>query len=124
MGTPSDQMPPPPAAQEMGSDDRNLAMLTHLSGFLLSVIVPLIVWLVHKDRADKQLLVAEAKEALNFQITVALGYVVCWVLMIVLIGFLLSWLLWIANLVCCIIAAVRVSADGRYRYPLALRLVT
>lgn len=124
MSTPSDQMPPPPPATSGGSsDDRNLAMLTHLSGFLLNVIVPLIVWLMHKDRADKAYLVKEAKEALNFQLTVLIGYVICGVLAVILIGLLLGKLLWIANLVFCIIAAVKVSSDGSYRYPFALRLV-
>lgn len=124
MSTPSDQMPPsPPATTEASSDDRNLAMITHLSGFLLSVIVPLIVWLVNKDRAEKAYLVREAKEALNFQITVLIGHVICWILMFIVIGVLLGWLLWIANLVFCIIAAVKVSSDGSYRYPFALRLV-
>ena len=126
MSTPSDQMPPspepaPPASSS--SDDRNIAMLTHLSGFVLSVIVPLIVWLIHKDRADKTYLVREAKEALNFQITVLIGYVICWILTIILIGIFLTWLLWIANLVICIIAAVKVSSSGSYRYPFTLRLV-
>ena len=124
MSTPSDQIPPsPPATTEASSEDRNLAMLTHLSGFIFSVIVPLIVWLMHKDRADKAYLVKEAKEALNFQITVLIGYVICWVLVFILIGILLGWLLWIANLVLCILAAVKVSSDGSYRYPFALRLV-
>ena len=124
MSTPSDQMPPPPPATSGGSsDDRNLAMLTHLSGFLLNVIVPLIVWLMHKDRADKAYLVKEAKEALNFQITVLIGYVICWVLTVIVIGALLTPLLWLLNLVFCIIAAVKVSSDGSYRYPFALRLV-
>lgn len=124
MSTPSDQLPPsPPATVEASSNDRNLAMLTHLSGFLLSVIVPLIVWLAHKDRPDKAYLVGEAKEALNFQITVLIGYVICWILTIIVIGALLNWLLWIANLVFCIVAAVKVSADGSYRYPVTLRLV-
>ncbi|MGC1547669.1 MAG: DUF4870 domain-containing protein [Rhodanobacter sp.] len=126
MSTPSDQMPPspsPPASTEHSSDDRNMAMLTHLSGFILSIVVPLIVWLIHKDRADKSYLVTEAKEALNFQLTVVIGFVICWVLKIILIGFFLSWLLWIVNLVFCIVAAVRVSSDGSYRYPFALRLV-
>lgn len=124
MSTPSDQMPPsPPASTEASSDDRNVAMLTHLSGFILSVIVPLIVWLIHKDRADKAYLVKEAKEALNFQITVLIGYVICWILTIIVIGVLLTWLLWLANLILCIIAAVKVSSDGSYRYPFALRLV-
>ncbi|MEW9624087.1 DUF4870 domain-containing protein [Rhodanobacter geophilus] len=123
MSTPSDQMPPPPVATGASSDDRNVAMLTHLSGFIFSVIVPLIVWLMHKDRTDKAYLVKEAKEALNFQITVLIGYVICGVLAVILIGALLGWLLWLANLVFCIIAAVKVSSDGSYRYPFALRLV-
>ena len=127
MSTPSDQMPPSPPSlpvtTEASSDDRNVAMLTHLSGFILNVIVPLIVWLIHKDRADKAYLVKEAKEALNFQITVLIGYVVCWVLTFILIGALLTPLLWLLNLVFCIIAAVKVSSDGTYRYPFALRLV-
>jgi uncharacterized Tic20 family protein len=117
-------MPPsPPATTEASSDDRNLAMLSHLSGFIFSVIVPLIVWLMHKDRADKAYLVQEAKEALNFQITVLIGYVICGVLAVILIGALLAWLLWLANLILCIVAAVKVSSDGSYRYPFALRLV-
>lgn len=124
MSTPSDQMPPsPPATTGTSSDDRNLAMVTHLSGFLLSVIVPLIVWLVNKDRAEKAYLVREAKEALNFQITVLIGHVICWILIFIVIGVFLGWLLWVANLVFCIIAAVKVSSDGSYRYPFALRLV-
>lgn len=124
MSTPSDQMPPsPPVAAEASSDDRNLAMLTHLSGFIFSVIVPLIVWLVHKERTDKAYLAKEAKEALNFQITVLIGYVICWILTIIVIGALLTWLLWLVNLVFCIIAAVKVSSDGSYRYPFVLRLL-
>lgn len=122
MSTPSDQLTPPsePAAS---SNDRNLAMLTHLSGFVLYVIVPLVVWLIHKDRPDKAYLTGEAKEALNFQITMLLAWVVCWILQVILIGFLLMAVLWVVNLIFCIVAAVKVSSDGHYRYPFALRLV-
>ncbi|HEV7775723.1 MAG TPA: DUF4870 domain-containing protein [Luteibacter sp.] len=117
---PVDPVTPPPASS---TDDRNLAMLTHLSGLLFSILVPLVVWLIHKDKADKQYLVTEAKEALNFQITVLIGYVICWVLTFILIGALLSFLLWAANVILCIVAAVKVSSSGSYRYPFALRLV-
>jgi uncharacterized protein len=122
MSTPSDQVSPS-SEPVASSNDRNLAMLTHLSGFILYVIVPLIVWLIHKDRPDKAYLTGEAKEALNFQITMLLAWIVCWVLQVILIGFLLMGVLWLVNLIFCIIAAVKVSSDGHYRYPFALRLV-
>jgi uncharacterized protein len=122
MSTPSDQISPP-SEPVTSSNDRNLAMLTHLSGFVLYFIVPLIVWLINKDRSDKTYLTGEAKEALNFQITIALAWVVCWVLQVILIGFLLMAALWFVNLIFCIIAAVKVSNDGHYRYPFALRLL-
>ena len=130
MSTPSDQIPPSPPPYEptgraaVNTDDKNTAMLTHLSGIIFSIIVPLIVWLVHKDRADKTYLVGEAKEALNFQITVLIGYVICWILAFVIIGAFLTPLLWLFNLVFCIIAAIRVSSDGSYRYPFTLRLIS
>lgn len=141
MSVPPDYVPPPPEppappaqpvpptpssapiAEANTSDDRNIAMLTHLSGFVLNIIVPLIVWLMNKDRPEKAYLVSEAKEALNFQITVLIGYVICWVLTIIIIGAFLNWALWVINLVFCIVAAVKVSSDGSYRYPFALRLV-
>ncbi len=137
MSTPSDQIPPSPPPSppspppyepappvSSGNDDKNLAMLTHLSGFLFSIIVPLIVWLINKDRSDKTYLVTESKEALNFQLTVLLGYVICWILTIILIGAFLHIVLWILNITFCIIAAVKVSQTGSYRYPFALRLIS
>ena len=123
MSVPPESVTPPPAAGA-SSDDRNLALITHLSGIILSFIVPLVMWLIHKDRSDKAWLVDQSKEALNFQITVLIGYVICWVLMFVLIGFLLWWIVWIANLIFCILAAVAVSKGDNYRYPFALRLIS
>lgn len=137
MSTPPDQMPPPapsatppeppdaddPVTPTGSVDDRNLAMLAHLSGILFCIIVPLIVWLVNKDRPDKEYLVTEAKEALNFQISVLIAYIICWVLTLIVIGGVLFWLVWIANLVFCIMAAMQVSRSGSYRYPYCLRLV-
>jgi uncharacterized protein len=135
MSTPSDQVPPspppapppyepvPPPSAAPSADDKNIAMLTHLSGLLFHVVVPLIVWLVFKDREDKQYLVREAKEALNFQITIVLAYFIGGILSIILIGGLVIFLAWIANLVFCIVAALKVSSDGTYRYPYCLRLI-
>lgn len=124
MSVPPESATPPPAPTAgSSSDDRNVALITHLSGIVLGFIVPLIVWLMHKDRSDKAYLNAQAKEALNFQITILIGYVICWILMFILIGALLGFLLWIVNIVFCILAAVATSKGENYRYPFALRLI-
>ncbi|MGN6729993.1 MAG: DUF4870 domain-containing protein [Rhodanobacteraceae bacterium] len=124
MSVPPESVTPPPAPTAgSNSDDRNVALITHLSGIILGFIVPLIVWLMHKDRSDKAYLNGQAKEALNFQITILIGYVICWILAFILIGALLLPLLWILNLVFCILAAVAVSKGENYRYPFALRLI-
>lgn len=105
------------------SDDRNLAMLTHLSGILLGFIVPLIIWLTNKDKSDKAWLTTQAVEALNFQITIALAYVACTVLTIILIGALLMPVVWVVSIIFSIIAGMAVNKGESYRYPFALRLV-
>jgi uncharacterized Tic20 family protein len=105
-------------------DERNIAMLTHLSGLLLNFIVPLVVWLMYKDRPGKRYVTLEARAALNFQITVLIGYVICWILTAVVWPFaFVFWLLWLVNLVICVWAAITVSNSGSFRYPFALRLV-
>ena len=116
-----DTTPPPPPTS--AGDDNSLAMLVHLSGILFSVIVPFIVWIINKDKADKGFLNDQCKEALNFQITVFLAAFVSGVLMIVLIGFLLAPLVWLGNIVLCILAGLAAQRGEAYRYPFALRLV-
>jgi len=123
MSVPPESVPQSPPEASGSSEDRNLAMLTHLSGIILGFLVPLIIWLVNKDNAAKSYLTAESKEALNFQLTILIGYVICWILTFILIGALLWFIVWIVNLVFCILAAVAVSNKGSYRYPFALRLI-
>ena len=103
------------------NDDKNIATLTHLAGMLFSVIPALVVWLLKKD--DSAYVSAQAKEALNFQITVAIAYFVAWMLAWVLLGFLFLPMIWIANIVLSIIAAIATSKGEPYRYPLTLRLI-
>ena len=123
MSVPPESVPQTPPETTGNSEDRNLAMLTHLSGIILGFLVPLIIWLINKDNPAKSYLTSESKEALNFQITILIGYVICWILTFILIGALLWFLVWIVNLVFCILAAVAVSSKGSYRYPFALRLI-
>ncbi len=105
-------------------EDRTLAMLTHLSGILIGFILPLIIWLINKDKTEKAWLTQQAKEALNFQITVLLAWIVAIVASALLIGFLLYPIIWIGNLVLCILAGMAANKGESYRYPIALRLIS
>jgi uncharacterized Tic20 family protein len=121
---PNDATPaPPPLPGGASQEDRTLALLTHLSGILLSFIVPLVVWLTNKDKADKGWLNDQAKEALNFQITIAIAYVACMVLAVIIIGGLLAPVVWLVNLILCILAGVKANEGVSYRYPFAIRLI-
>ncbi|MDD2933531.1 MAG: DUF4870 domain-containing protein [Methylotenera sp.] len=103
------------------SDDKNIATITHLCGVLFSLIPALIVWILKKD--DSAYIADQAKEALNFQITVLLAQFIAGVLVFILIGFLFIFIIWVINIVFCIIAAISTSKGENYRYPLTLRLI-
>jgi len=115
--------PPPPPADDAPQDQRTLALLAHLLGIVTGFIGALIIWLISKDDASKGFVTDQAKEALNFQITILIAFVVAWILMFVLIGLLLFPLIAIANLVLCILAAVKANGGVAYRYPFTLRLI-
>lgn len=103
------------------ADEKNIAVITHLGGTLFSVFPALIVWLLKKD--DSPFIGEHAREALNFQITLLIGYVISSILMYILIGFLLAGILWVANIVLCILAAIAASKGEEYHYPFTLRLI-
>jgi len=99
----------------------NIAMLAHLLGIFTGFLGALIIWLMKKD--DSVYISEQAKEALNFQITITIGFVIAWVLAFILIGLIFFPILLVLNLVFCIIAAMAASKGQAYRYPFALRLV-
>ncbi|MFO1473785.1 MAG: DUF4870 domain-containing protein [Lysobacterales bacterium] len=115
--------PPPAPTGAASQEDRTLAMLTHLSGIILGFIVPLVIWLVNKDKSDKDWLNDQAKEALNFQITILIGYIAGTVLTIILIGPLISLAAWVVSVIFSIIAGLKANEGVAYRYPFAIRLI-
>lgn len=118
---------PPPAygAQPPMSDadQRMWAMLSHLGGIILGFIAPLIVWLVYRERS--RFVDEQAKESLNFQITLVIAYIVSFILAAITLGilFFLPWIVGIVGLVFCILAGVAANKGEAYRYPFAIRLV-
>jgi uncharacterized protein len=103
------------------SDEKNIATVTHLGGTVFSFIPGLLVWILKKD--DSAYIADQAKEALNFQITVLIAQFIAGVLAIILIGFLFMGIIWLLNVVFCIIAAISSSKGETYRYPFCLRLI-
>ena len=115
--------PPPPATADVPADQRTMALAAHLLGIFTGFIGALIIWLINKDDAGKAFVTDQAKEALNFQITVTIAMLICIVLTIVIIGGILAPIVGLLNLVFCIIAAVKANNGEASRYPFALRLV-
>ena len=103
------------------SDEKNIAVVTHITGIFFSIFPGLIVWLLKKD--DSPYISDQAREALNIQITLLIAYLVAGILVFILIGFLLIFLIWLANIVFSILAAIAASKGESYRYPLSLRLI-
>ncbi len=120
--------PPASAAQPLSeAEDRQWASFAHLGG-ILGILPSLIIYLVFKDRGSFTR--AEAKEALNFQITLLgiqiIAYIVGSILLVIVIGFLfylVAWAAYIAGLILSIMAFLKAKDGHAYRYPFALRLI-
>lgn len=111
---------PVPAAS--ATDPKTMAMLAQLLGIFTGFLGPLIIYLVNGDKDP--FVRHHSAEALNFQITLAIAYVVSFVLMIVLIGFLMFFVIWIASIVFMIQATIAANRGEWYRYPINIRLVS
>ena len=128
---PESVIPPPPSEPPMAgapsAEERQWAMFAHLSALvgviipLGSIIGPLVIWLIKKDTMP--FVNDQGKEALNFNITVAIAAIVGWILCFILIGFLVLAVLAIGWLVFVIIATIKANEGTTYRYPFTLRLI-
>lgn len=130
--------PPPPPSGTPAQEERQWAMFAHLSallgGLLTSAIGgwgfflgPLVIWLMKKD--SMPFVADQAKEALNFNITVSAIFLVLLVLSLLTlgIGFLITvpimLVVGLAALVLIIMAAIKANEGVAYRYPFAIRLI-
>ncbi len=111
------------------------AHLSALAGGLLTSAIggwgfflgPLVIWLMKKD--SMPFVADQAKEALNFNITVSAIFLVLLVLSLVTlgIGFVITLpimlIVGIAALVLIIMAAIKANDGIAYRYPFTIRLI-
>ena len=111
---------PQPQAPLTETDDRQWASFAHLGG-IIGFLPSLIIWLIFKDRGSFSN--TEGKEALNFQITLAIAEFIGYILTAVIIGFLIVPAVYIVRLIFSIIAFTKAKDGVSYRYPFALRLI-
>ncbi|GAA1156740.1 DUF4870 domain-containing protein [Nesterenkonia sandarakina] len=125
-GSPSGVSPGGPSVGQSGvpvsaGEEQGWGVAMHLGGVFLSWLVPLVLWLVFRQRS--RMLDDHGKEALNFQITLFIAYIVGAATTIILIGFLILFLAWVLSVVFSILAAIAAYNRRPYRYPLTIRFI-
>jgi uncharacterized Tic20 family protein len=129
---------PTPAPAEAGlseTEDRQWASAAHF-GNIFGLLPALVVWLVLNDRGAKTRV--EAGESLNWIINVTAAAVALWIVYVIfeviaialppvsilanLVG-LVIFAVYVLNVTFAIIAGIRVSKGGSYRYPINIRWI-
>ena len=102
-------------------------LLTSALGGWGFFIGPLVIWLMKKD--EMPFVADQAKEALNFNITVSAIFLILLILTILSLGLgailtlPIMLVVGIGALVLIIMAAIKANDGVAYRYPFAIRLV-
>ena len=129
---------PPTPSGVPSAEERQWAMFAHLSalagGLLTSAIGgwgffigPLVIWLMKKDTMP--FVADQAKESLNFNITVSAIFLILLILTLLTLGLgaLLTvpimLVVGIGALVLIVMAAMKANEGVAYRYPFTIRLV-
>jgi uncharacterized Tic20 family protein len=73
---------------------------------------------------ESQFVADQARESLNFQISLLIYALISGVLVVVLIGLLLLPIIWVVGVILTIIASVKAANGEAYRYPLTIRLIS
>jgi hypothetical protein len=139
--TPASLPPPPPAptpeeaplplALPSTRDERLWATLIHLSGILGScftycmipghILVPLIIWLLKREGSP--FLNDQGKECVNFQITLTIAAIPCFILFVVCVGVPMLICLAVYAVIIQIVAAIKANEGGLFRYPYIIRFL-
>jgi uncharacterized Tic20 family protein len=104
----------------ISQDSKNLALLTWIGTIFFGFIPGLVLYLIKKDDAY---VLDQAKEALNWAITLLFGYCIAFFLSFIVIGVFLFPLLGIVHVVFCILGVVGAQKGDTFRVPYAVRLI-
>lgn len=102
-------------------DDRNMATLAHILGIFTSFLGPLIIWMIKKDQSP--FVDDQGKEALNFQLTLLIGYLISVAAIVICIGPVIALGLSVVAIIFGILGAVASNKGEAYRYPVNIRFI-
>lgn len=104
---------------DLGIDEYSFAALMHASQFLTSFIIPLICWLLLRDKSE--IIDNAGKEILNFEISF---YVYIFALCLTCIGIPIALILGcLVMTIFIIIAVIKAFNKENWRYPLTFHLL-
>ncbi|MBX3358563.1 MAG: DUF4870 domain-containing protein [Phycisphaeraceae bacterium] len=109
------------------ADQRTYATFVHLSTFLMfaigvPLVAPLVLWLIKRN--ESLYISDHGKEAINFNISIIIYYLVGLLLVAVCgLGFLVIGATFVLTIVGPILAAFAANRGEIYRYPACLRLI-
>lgn len=106
-------------------DEKTMAMLAHLLGGITCLLGPLIIWLLKKE--ESPFVDDQGKEAVNFQLSILIGYVIAGILGFIPVIHCFTWILFpalgITGLIFGILGGLEANKGVVYRYPYALRFI-
>jgi uncharacterized Tic20 family protein len=149
MTTPAPQpAAPQPAGPLTEAEDKQWASFAHFGG-VLGLLPSLLIFMIFKDRGAKTKV--ESKEALNWQITWTVAFIVLQIVATIISGVLfatvsfddyltgggsfvvatlvsgvlgfVAWVPYFLNFILSIVGGIKVNGGGSYRYPFAVRLI-
>ncbi|MBN1806973.1 MAG: DUF4870 domain-containing protein [Sedimentisphaerales bacterium] len=117
-----------PGCKEVNKDARMWAMICHLAGLagiLLpatgNIVAPLVIWQIKKE--DNPFIDEQGREAVNFQISISIYFILSILLCIICVGAFLVAATILFFFVFSLIAAVKANNGCHYRYPLTIRFI-
>lgn len=113
-------------------DDQNMAMLAHLASAILSllsfatasILAPLVMWFIYKDKPGYAFTTESARRAFNFNFSLWLVSMASWLLMMVTFGLLFFVPLVVSTVVTVLmvifhsLAAMAANRGEQYTYPM------
>ena len=115
--------------ENLSREEKNWGSFCHLAAFAGFVFPPvgfifgpLIVWLIKKN--EMPFVDDQGKEALNFQLTMLIIFIISCFLVLIFIGFMLLIFWSVFQLVIVIVAAIKASDGVCYRYPMTIHFIS